>query len=38
MAEEQAQSSGSTEKKRTVLIAIDGSKHAEFAFECKYAF
>ena len=33
MAEQQEQT---PEKTRTVLIAIDGSKHAEFAFECRY--
>ena len=23
-------------KKRTVMVAMDGSKHSEYAFKCKY--
>lgn len=38
MAENKTESStpeGNNEAKRTVLIAMDGSKHAIYAFECK---
>lgn len=26
------------EKKRTVLVAVDGSEHSERAFDCKYEY
>ena len=30
--------SGKETKQRVVLIAMDGSRFADFAFECKYSF
>ena len=33
-----AEAGNTSEGKRNIMIAMDGSKHAVFAFECKYEF
>lgn len=33
-----AEANTSTDGKRNIMIAMDGSKHAIYAFECKFDF